>query len=214
MIKKLIYIIILFIILTVPVFAKVQKASVKYEDAQYAFKSGDEGKFLKRADDNMELYEKSILEMDRNYYLEQAMRYYFLVDKVNKSSIDAQIGLGRVYDAMNQDKLAKKCFFRAYNFDKNNPKLNLYIANYYYKRNDLVEAFHYYDIAYKHGFSNNYYLNYRMGLLHEKLADLETAKNFYLKAYNLNTKALDLAGKIRSLDKVNYSQSQYYLFHK
>lgn len=225
MIKNLTYMVIYILISSVIssnlVYAQPQQAYIKLVEkygakpaSQYKFNKSDEKEFLRKADENMEQYEKSILKEHREYHLKEAMHYYFLLEKANSSSIDAQIGLGRVYDEMNQDRLAKKYFFNAYNFDKNNPKMNLYLADFYYKRHDFVTAFRYYDMAYKYGYANNYSLNYQMGLLHEKLADIENAKRYYRTALALNPKNVELHHKIGSLEKLNYSQSQYYLFHK
>lgn len=214
MIKKLIQILIVFILLIAPVYAKTEKGALEYNKAQYCFNSGDEKKFLQKANQNMELFEKSLTKENKEYYLKEAMKYYFLVEKIDKACIEAQIGLGRVYDELKQDSLAQKHFFNAYNFDHKNPKFNFYFGNYYYKRNDLVTAFHYYDLAYKYGYSHDCFMNYRLGVLSEKLAEIELAKDFYKKALDLNSKFIDLKAKINSLEALNYSQSQYYLFKK
>lgn len=218
MIKKLLYILILSIIFINPVLAKTQNAylkySGKYDEHQYKFRPGDEEKFLKNADLNMILAERAKTNVDRKFYLQEAMHYYFLLEQVDKSSIEAQIGLGRVYDEMKFDRFAKEHFFHAYNFDNHNPKMNLYFGNFYYKRNDFVTAINYYKVAYQYGYSKNYFLNYMLGRTYEKLADIENAKKFYSTAFILNPKDTELANKIRLLDELNYSQSQYYLFRK
>lgn len=214
MIKKVISILIFSIIIVKPAYAIVHKGSVETNLSPYSFNQANEQDFLQKADDYMKSFENSIVKENREYYLKLAMKYYFLAQKINKYSLEAQIGLGRIYDELKQDRLAKKCFFNAYNMDKSNPKMNFYFANYYYKRNDLTTAFHYYDVAYRSGYSNNYYLNYRMGVLSEKLADIEMAKKYYKKAFKLNEKMSDLKKKITSLDNLNYSQSQYYIFNK
>lgn len=218
MIKKLTYMVIYILIFSLmfisPVLAKTQKAGVKYNGYEYAFKPGEEKIFLQNADKNMQLFEKAKTNTDKIFYLKEAMRYYFLLEQADKSSIEAQIGLGRVYDEMKFDRFAKEHFFNAYNFDNNDPKMNLYFANFYYKRNDFIMALRYYNRAYKYGYSKNYYLNYRIGQAYEKLADIENAKKFYKSASILNPQNVELNNKIRLLDELNYAQSQYYLFHK
>lgn len=215
MIKKLIYISICILICANFVFAQTQDAYIKYNGYEYEFKPGDELKFLKNADRNTLLAEKSQTIIEKVFYLQEAMRYYFLLSQIRPSLVDAQIGLGRVYDELKLDKYAKEHFYIALNFDNKNPATNMYFANFYYKRNDLISAHYYYDRAYKYGYSTNYYLNCRLGTIHEKLADIGSAKKFYSIALRLNPKNNnELINKIRLLDELNYSQSQYRLFHK
>jgi tetratricopeptide (TPR) repeat protein len=212
MIKKLIYIIILTLIFSNFAYADLLEAEVKYGNVPYSFKSGDEQKFLKAADKNMLKSENAKTKKDKEFYLQEAMHYYYMVEKINKCSIDAQIGLGRIYDEAKFDRLAKRHFYQALNLSPQNPRTNLYFANYYYKRNELIEALRYYKRAYQFGYGNNFYLNIRIGAIYEKLADIETAQKYYKSALNLNPQANALYDKIRLLDDLNYSQSQYYLF--
>ncbi len=213
MIKKLIYIIILVITISNITYAETG-GHIQHNEIKYSFVKGEDLTCLKKADNYMLLYEKTKNLQEKNYYLQNAMRNYFLAEQANKKSIEAQIGLGRVYDEMNLDKYAQKHFYNAYNMDSQHPKLNLYFADYYSKRNDLSKAMLYYTISYKNGLQNNYNLNYQMAVIYEKLADIENAIKFYIKAYNINPKAVELTNKIRLLDELNYSQSQYYLFRK
>lgn len=205
MIKKTIYILILIIISANFSLAEPQNAYLEYNDIQYQFKPDDEIKFLKNANKNMTLFEKSQTPNQKTFYLQEAMRYYFLLSKANPQSIDAQIGLGRIYDEFKLDRFAKEHFYNAYNLNSHNPKVSYYFGNYYYKRNDLLPALAYYNLAYNYGFSNSYYLNYRLGTIYEKLADIKSAKKFYSHANKLNPKNLELRNKIRLLDELNYS---------
>lgn len=214
MFKRIIYILVIFVILGLPVIACPQDINAKYDDIQYKFSPDDKVKFLKKADGYMDKWTTATTPQDKVYYLANAMRNYFMLAKADKSSIDAQIGLGHVYDEMNADIYAKKHFFTAYNMDNKNPKLNYYFGNYYKRRNDLVAAMEHYKVAYNCGYSNNYFLNYQIANTYEKLADIENAKKFYLRAQKLNPKATYLKNKIRLLEDLNYSGSQYYLYDK
>lgn len=214
MIKKIIYILITIIIINNHAMADTQHGHVKHDDFMYKFAPGDKVNFLKKADGYMEKWAVATTPQDKAFYLANAMRNYFMLAKLDQSSIDAQIGLGHVYDEMNADKYAQKHFFIAYNMDNKNPKLNYYFGNYYKKRNELAEAMEHYKIAYNAGYSNNYFLNYQMADTYEKLADVENAKKFYIRAQKLNPKVTDLNNKIRLLEDLNYSGSQYYLFDK
>ena len=211
MIKKLIYILILFIFIVNSAIAQTKNAYLNYNGYQYAFKAGDEKKFLTNAYVNMLLWEKTQTVEDKNFYLQEAMRYYFLLSKIDPKSIEAQIGLARIYDEYKLDKFAKEHFFMASNFDNLNPKTNFYFANFYYKRNDLITALMYYQKAYRYGFSKNYDLNYKIATVYEKLADIESAKKFYANALKIKPKNQELINKIRLLDELKYDESQYYL---
>ena len=94
-----------------------------------------------------------------------------------------------------------------------NPKANYYFSNYYFKRTDLLNARFYAKRAYEHGFDQNYELNYGLGSIYEKLADIERSIGFYQNAFRLGANQ-ELENKIRLLDELNYNESQYYLFNK
>lgn len=214
MIKKLILILILFIISGNFASADTQSGYADYNIYQYSFNKEEAYKFIKNAKVYMKAWENSIVKINREYYLREAMKYYFLTTKIDKGSMEANIGLGRVYDELNQDELALKHFYLAYNIDNTNPKLNYYFGNFYYKRNELIKADFHYRRAYTKGYNNNFDLNYKLGKLYEKLADIESAKEFYTKALRIAPENPELANKIRLLDELNYSCSQYYLFKK
>lgn len=218
MIKKIIYILILLIICSnfqvEQSLALVQKGGIKNDADIYAPKNYDVNKVIKSANSSMLLWEKSFIDSDKKFFLEQAMRNYYLATKIDSSKIEAVIGVARVYDAMKLDRLAKEYFFKARNIDPYSAKANFYFANFYFTRNDFLKALFYYKIAYEHGYSYNYDLNYQMAVIYEKIADLTTAKSFYLRALNLNPNNGTLVDKIRLLDDINYSDSQYYLFMK
>lgn len=213
MIKKIIFICIFIILNSNLSYAVTKDAYVEYNGYQYKFKTGDEAIFLKNAAENFEMFEKIENVTEKSFYLQEAMRYYFLSSLITPNNIEVQMGLGKVYDEMRQDKLAKKHFFTAIGLEQKNPKANLYLADFYYKRNELIPAIHYYEAAYKCGYANNYYLNYRLGNIYEKLADIEAAKFFYINASRLKSDNQELLNKIRLLDELNYAGSQYYLFN-
>jgi len=214
MIKKLIYIIIILLISVAPTLAETENAYVQYSGYDYAFQPGDELKFEANANKNMNLYDKSRDNTKKMFYLKEALRYYFLLSKIQPNSVEAHVGLGRIYDELQLDRYSKEHFFLAYNLDNQNAKMNFYFGNFYYKRSDFITALEYYKPAYKNGYSNSYFLNNRLGNLYEKLADIETAKFYYKKALKINSHDSNLKDKIHSLDDLNYTQSQYYLFKK
>lgn len=214
MIKKIICILIFIVIPANFASAKIREGYIEYNGFPYKFKSGDSKIFIKQANRNMALFEKSQNYDDKAFYLNEAMRYYFLCSKADIRSIDAQIGLGRVYDEMWRDDYAKKHFFTSVNMNPKNPAANFYFANFYFKRSEFITALHYYKKAYENGYSNKYEVNYLLGTTYEKLADIQSAQKFYEKALNLQPTNTELLDKIHLLDELNYSDSQYYLFSK
>lgn len=214
MCKKLILILILIIFYTPVSIAATQKARLEYNGYIYKFKPGDETKFLKSASKSMLAYETSNSNAEKTFYLQDAMKHYFLLSQIDAKSIDAQVGLGRVYDEMHMDKKAKEHFFMALNLDNLNPKTNFYFAKFYFKRNDFINSLNYFKNAYSNGYSKYYELNYLMGVTYEKLADVDMAQKFYVNALNLNPSNIDLRNKIYTLNSLIYSQPQYYQFQK
>lgn len=194
--------------------ADLIEAEIRYGEVDYAFKPGDEQKFLNNAKTDMLLFANAKTVQERVHYLQDAMHYYFMVEKINKASVEAQIGLARINDELRIDKVAKRHFYKALNLAPQNPDVNMYFANYYYKRDDLINALKYYKRSYDFGYNNNYYVNEKLGTVYEKLADIQNAKKYYGFAFIMNSKDTFLANKIRLLDELNYSQSQYYLFKR
>lgn len=202
MIKKLIYILITFIIFITPVLADTQSGYLEYSGFPYRFNKGDDIKFLKNAEKNMQEFYSPNKKTPKEFHLQEAMRYYFLLSQARPDSVEAQIGLGRIYDEMNLDRLAKKHFFNAYNFNSQDPKLNMYFANFYYKRNEFITALGFYNAAHKYGYSKNYFINWQLGTLYEKLGDIEGAKHFFKQALKINPQNQNIRDKISSLNSI------------
>lgn len=212
--KKLLYILITIIFCTNSAFCETRQTGIHYDGFPYSFSRGDDVKFAKNANINFTRFENAQTPMDKLFYLKESMRYNFLLIKMKPESIDAHLGLARVYDELMLDKYAKEHFFIALNLDNKNPKTNYYFGNYYYRRKNLLEALFFYKRAYQFGYSKNYELDYRLGTIYEKLADIEAAKKFYQDALKTNPMNTELSNKIHLLDELNYNQSQYYLFKK
>jgi len=214
MIKKLTYIIILSIFCANFTLAQPKSAVIQYNKNPYESIYTDSKKVLETANMNMRLWEKTAKDAEKRMYLEQAMRFYSIAISIDNSLIEANIGLGKVYDLMKMDKLALEYYSKSINLNPNSRTANLALGNYYYSRYDFLYALKYYKVAYKNGFSKNFELNYRMGAIYEKLADIQTAIAFYIQALNLKPQDNKLREKIRLLDDLNYAQTQYYLFSK
>lgn len=214
MVKKLIYTFVIFVACANFSFAQSENAYLQYNSSEYNYSNLNIKKVLKAADSNMLLFQKSQTFENQKKYINEAMRNYYLATKIDNASVDAFVGLARVYDAMNLDKLAKEHFFKALNLNTYNPRVNFYFGNFYFRRSEYLQALSYYKVAYQYGYAKNYELNLRLGVLYEKLADINAAKAFYSNALRLNPKNQELFEKIRLLDELNYGNSQYYLFEK
>lgn len=213
MMKNLIYFIILYLVCTNSALAQPQNAYLEYNSYKYAFRTGDETKFLKNGNKSLLLWEKAQSNTDKSFYLQEAMRYYFLLLQAVPNSVEANIGLGRVYDYMKQDRIAQKHFFTALNINNCDAMANYYFANYYYSRNEFISALNYYKKALSCGYPSNYEINIRIGSVYEKLADIESAKKHYESALKLIPSNFELNEKVKILNGLNYNQSQYYLFN-
>lgn len=214
MIKKLTYILILLSFCSDLAFAQPQKAGIEYSRKPYESIYSDANKSLRTARSNMLLWENAVQKSQKKMYLEQAMRFYYLAIKSDNSLIEAHVGMARIYDSMDMDRYAKEYFYKALNISPNDASANLYFGNFYYRRDDFLNALKYYKMAYKNVGSNSYELNYRLGTIYEKLADIETAIAFYSQALRIKPDDKTLFEKIRLLDELNYADSQYYLFKK
>lgn len=214
MIKKLTYMLILLLSIANIAFAKPKNAHIEYDTNPLGSIYSDYSKVLNTANANIFLYEKAYELSEKKMHLEQALRFYYLATKIDNGMIDANIGMGRVYDAMKLDRQAKEFFYKALNINPADARANLYFANFFYQRNDNINALKYYIVAYKNGLANSFELNYRMGVIYEKLADLVTAKAFYSQALKISPKNSEVSEKIRLLDELNYADSQYYLYGK
>ncbi len=148
----------------------------------YEFKQGDALFFLRNANANMKKWEKEQNKQKKSEYLQEAMRYYYLLSKADKGKIEAYIGLGRIYDEMNIDRYAKQNFSIAYNINNKNPELNYRFGDYYFKRKQLQKAHFYYNRAYNFGLSDNKELLSKMSGMYKMLAD-ETSANKYTQNY-------------------------------
>lgn len=147
----------------------------------------DSAFLIKKANDNLRLYEKTENKELKDKYLKEALKNYYICAKVDFSNIEAHIGLGKVYDEMGVDRYAKMEFNSAYNIDNKNPKLNYRYGDFYFKRRQLSLAQQYFERAYKYGYDKNPDLNLKMSKAYTKLAQPEKAEE-HLKMANELTK--------------------------
>ncbi len=204
--NNFIIIAVICVLLAAPCFA-VEKGIIKYDDeiTDYSVLNGD--KIRTDADYFWGAYENT----KDNKYLGTAMGKYYILTKIYPVEIYPMVQLARTYDEKHLDKFAKEYFNTGLNINKNDPYLNYYFGDFYYKRADYKRALRHFKIAYNNGYTEYYDLNYKIATIYEKFADLLNAKYYYEKAYSLNQNNSFLKDKVLQIDSLNYGQSEYYI---
>lgn len=87
-------------------------------------------------------------------YLNKAKYFYYVASKNIPPSSDALIGLGRVYMLQDKQEEAKNALFTAYSIDTYNANASFYLAEYFYRYNEFIDALKYYENAQKLGFED------------------------------------------------------------
>lgn len=213
MFKKIMSILIIFLMASGISYAYEQFGGVEENIYGYEFQAGDTQRFLNKGRYYLNMYEKATSPAQKSKYLNEAMRYFFLLSKVDKTNINAHIGLGKVYDEMKLDRYAKEHFYHAYNINNKNAELNYKLGDFYFKRKDLYKAQFYLNRGERYGYKSPE-LNKKLTILYNQLADTEKAKKYYKKTVSNNNPDINRANKIRLLDELNSDDSQYYLFIK
>ena len=151
-------------------------------------------------------------EEDKNLkeaYLSQALAKYMLLLSVNPKDATICTQIGIIHDALDHTQIAKEYLFRAVSLDYYNPFPNFYFGEHYYKAHEYNNALKYYKAAYDNGYKKQYVVNYKLGIIYEKLGDIAKAKQYYTAAYKANPDNTELTDKIEALNKVYYSKSDY-----
>lgn len=159
------------------------KGNTQFNYSPQMYTSKDSAFLVKKGNDFLKLYENTESTDLKSKYLKEANRYFYICTKSDFSNIECHIGLGKTYDEMGVDKYAKMEFNSAYNIDNKNPKLNYRYGDFYYKRKQLSMAQHYFERAYKYGYSKNLDLNAKMAKAYTKLAEPQKAEQ-HLKIAN------------------------------
>ena len=186
-----------------------QSYNEEYLSGNLKYSNLNSAKIRQEAERDFHLYFCTSDASQKDKYLRSAMNKFFILTQINPSDIGAFIKLGKIYDEKNISELAKNCFYKALNMNKNTPLANFYFGDYYYKRNDYKKALYYYKIAYNNGAERTYDFNLRLATIYEKLADLSNAKKFYEISYTMKADN-KIAMKIQSLDELHYDKSDYY----
>ena len=204
----MIYKIILFLFISIsilPCYA-VQKGSVEYNGVFVDYSKINYSELLKSADSHFSKFET---DNDLNL-LTTSMGEYYILAKVKPNEIYPVVQLARTYDITNRNRKAKEYFSKGLNIDKNNPLVNYYFGDFYYKRAEYKKALKYFTKSYANGYDKYYDLNLKIATIYEKFADLERAKYYYNRAFALNPSAYVLKDKVLELESLGYDKSEYY----
>jgi len=142
-------------------------------------------------------------------YLSEALKKYMLLLNIYPNSAILATHVAIIHDNFEHSKIAKEYFFRAVNIEPTNPYVNFYFGEYYFTRKDYQNALNYYKIAYNNGYSGLYEVNLKLGTIYERIGDIEKAKKYYSAASAAKPTFSELKNKIKSLDKIYYSKSDY-----
>lgn len=149
-------------------------------------------------------------ESEQEKYYIKALHKYYILSQVYPADYYAYVQLARINDERDNDTLAKRYYYHAFNLDKHNPYTNFYFAEFHVKRGKFHKALKYYLEAYNNGYKENYVTNLKLAELYEKLGDMEKAISFYESAYKLDPGAGNLVNKINSIKSLNYKNHEYY----
>lgn len=139
----------------------------------------------------------------------KALLLYTILSNKNPDKFDYQVKLGALYDKVDKDSMAKKCFTKAIGIDNSNPQTYYYLGRFYHRRDMLKRALHYYNQSYSKGFTQNYQILYYMGDIYEKLGDTRSALKYLneAKAINTNPELENKINRVMSQDEIN---NEYY----
>lgn len=139
----------------------------------------------------------------------KALLLYTILSNKNPDKFDYVVKLGALYDKVDKDSLAKKCFTKAIGIDNSNPQTYYYLGRFYHRREMLKRAMHYYNQAYSKGLTQKYQLLYYMGDIYEKLGDTRSALKYLneAKSINNNPEIEDKINRVIKQDEINY---EYY----
>lgn len=133
----------------------------------------NEAEFVKQGDMLLSKVENGENPELNNMYTDKALYYYYVASKNNPPSIEALIGLGRIYMLKNNYREAKNALFRAYSIDNYNADTNFYYAEFLFKYDEFEKALKYYKNAQKLGYKDQSKNNEMILKCYAKLGDEE-----------------------------------------
>ncbi len=139
--------------------------------------------------------------------LDDAYLNYYKASEIEPSA-QSFLGMGMVFLEKKMYPQAKHYLYKAYSIDENDSISNYYLAKFAFHKRDYTRAIYYFKRAYEMGLSDNYDTNYSLGVLYEKVGDLEASKIYYQNAQNLNTNAR-LSENINRVNALEKTKEKY-----
>lgn len=168
--------------------------------------------YCKKGDKILDYYEKMQNKSNSDRYLNAARYYYYQASRLDLSNPNALIGHARVALHQNRLKDAQNVLMIALNFNEQNPKVNYYLGETFFREGEYTQALDFFNQAYNNGFKYDYYTNYKMGLCYEKMDDIKKAKFHYQKAIKIRPESVEAAARLGSIDAVNTEYENYNIF--
>ena len=144
-----------------------------------ALSNVNETEYLRQGDSFLNQAQSGMYPEFTSMYLKKAQYFYYVASKNTPPSIDALIGLGRVYMLQGKNENAKNALFRAYSLDPYNADANFFFAQYCYENNDFEGALKYYNQALSLGYNDTAKTKEMIKKCYLKLGDEENAENIY-----------------------------------
>ena len=141
-----------------------------------------------------------------NKYLNSARYFYYQAKRLDMSNINALIGQARVALHQNRLKDAKNVLMIALNYNENNPKVNFYLGETFFREGEYTQALDYYMQAYTHGFKYDTKTNIQMATCYQKLDDIKKAKYHYEKVLNKNPNNIYAKEKLEKINNIKINK--------
>ncbi len=202
---KKIFIIFILIIINLS-FLSTLKANCRQ-----TFFDSESNAYCSKGDKILDYYEKLQDKSNSNKYLNSAKYYYYQASRLDLSNENALVGHARVALHQNRLKDAKNVLMIALNYNENNPKVNYYLGETFFREGEYSQAIDFFNKAYSHGFRYDYNTNYKMGLCYEKMDDIPKAKYHYNNAIKIRP---DLNNAQERIDEINNIKTNYSKFDK
>lgn len=149
---------------------------------------------------------------DPDKYLNAARYYYYQASRIDLSNANALVGHARVALCQNRLKDAKNVLMMALNFNENNPRVNFYLGETFFREGEYTQAIDFYKRAYNHGYKNNFFTNYKMGVCYEKMDDVKNARIHYKNALKIRPHSVNTAARLGGLDTIKTDYENFNIF--
>lgn len=120
-----------------------------------SFANVNEYEYLRQGDSFLRQAQSGAYPEFTSMYLKKAQYFYYVASKNTPPSVDALIGLGRVYMLQGKGEDAKNSLFKAYSLDPYNANANFYFGEFWYNSDEFETALKYYKQAQDLGFQDS-----------------------------------------------------------